>query len=136
LSDGGAAGTGPKPRAIETDAAPAPFGPYSPAIAHGDTLYCAGQLGVDPQTREFVGDDTASQTEQALHNLAAVCEAAGTHIHRTVKLTVYAADITEVKGLKEIFESHLGDPLPARTAFQAAALPMGARIEIDAIVAL
>ena len=123
-------------KVIDADGAPDAVGPYSHAVASGDLLFCSGQIPLDPESGEMVGDDAARQATQCLRNLRAVCEAAGTGLDRAVRLTIYT---TELEHFAEINEAYAGffpsDP-PARAAVGVVALPKGARVEIDAVVAL
>lgn len=120
---------------IHTDAAPAAAGPYSQAIRTGSLVYTAGQLGTDPATGELSGDDVASQAEQALRNLGAVLEAAGSGMDRLVKVTVFLEDIADWPAVNEVYARHVPEPFPARSAFAVAALPRGAKVEIEAVAA-
>jgi len=119
--------------AISTDAAPAAGGPYSQAIRTGDLVYTAGQLGIDPGTGALVGDDVAAQADRALTNLAAILEAAGSGMDRLVKVTVYLAEIADWPAVNEVYVRHVPEPFPARSAFAVKALPLGGRVEIEAV---
>jgi 2-iminobutanoate/2-iminopropanoate deaminase len=118
---------------IETDRAPAAIGPYSQAIAAGEFVYTAGQIPLDPATMEIVGADVAEQTEQVLTNLAAVLAAGGSGLDRVVKTTVFLADMGDFAAKNEVYARHFGDHRPARSAVEAAALPKGALVEIEAV---
>jgi 2-iminobutanoate/2-iminopropanoate deaminase len=118
---------------IETDRAPAAIGPYSQAIGAGDLLYTAGQIPLDPRTMSMVGGDVTEQTEQVLLNLAAVLEAGGSGLDRVVKTTVFLADMGDFAAMNEVYARHFGDHRPARSAVEAAALPKGALVEIEAV---
>jgi len=118
---------------VATEAAPAAIGPYSQAVITGNLVYTAGQIALDPKTMDMVGDNTAAQTEQVLTNLRAVLEAAGSGLDRVVKTTVYLADMRDFAAMNEVYARHFGDHRPARAAVQAAALPKGGRVEIDAV---
>ena len=123
-------------RKIETDAAPAAIGAYSQAIRTGDLLFCSGQIPLDPSSGELVKEDPPGQARRCLENLSAVCAAAGGSLADAVRITVYLADINDFQRVDEVYaEFFEGDP-PARVALQAGALPRGADVEIDAIVAL
>jgi 2-iminobutanoate/2-iminopropanoate deaminase len=113
--------------------APEPIGPYSQAIATGHELYCSGQIPIDPETRELVGGDVASQTERVIENLGAVLCAAGFHITDVVKTTVFLIDMNDFDAMNGIYEKYFGASRPARSTVAVAALPKGARIEIDCI---
>jgi 2-iminobutanoate/2-iminopropanoate deaminase len=118
---------------VATQQAPAAIGPYSQGTIVGDLVFTAGQIALDPATMELVGRDTAEQTEQVLKNLAAVLAAARCDLSQVVKTTVYLADIADFAIMNEVYARHFGEHRPARSALQAAALPKGARVEIDAI---
>lgn len=120
-------------KAISTISAPAAIGPYSQGIAAGNAAYISGQLPIDPATGEFPGRDIVSQTRQSLQNIQAILEANGMTMAHVVKTTVLLADIAEFGQMNQVYATFFGSPLPARAAFQAAALPKGARVEIEAI---
>jgi 2-iminobutanoate/2-iminopropanoate deaminase len=126
----------PQREPISTDAAPAAVGPYSQAVRTGDLLFCSGQVALDPSSGELVKQDAAGQTRRCLENLAAVCEAAGASLANAVRLTVYLTDMNDYASVNDAYAGFFeGDP-PARVAIQVGALPKGADVEIDAIVAL
>ena len=116
---------------VRTSGAPTPVGPYSQAIDAG-TVYCAGQLGLDPSNGELV-DGIVAQTARALNNLEAVLKASGLGLGDVTRTTVFLVDLSEYAQMNEEYAKHFAPPYPARTTVQAAALPRGARIEIDAI---
>jgi 2-iminobutanoate/2-iminopropanoate deaminase len=118
---------------VATDRAPPAIGPYSQAMVVGGTVYTAGQIALDPQTGEVVGKTTAEQTERVLKNLAAVLEAAGSGLGMVVKTTVYLSDMADFPAMNEVYAKHFGAHKPARSTVQAAGLPKGVRVEIDAI---
>jgi 2-iminobutanoate/2-iminopropanoate deaminase len=120
-------------RRIETDSAPSPLGPYSQAIESDGWIWCAGQLGVDPSTGEMVEGGIAAQAERALRNLEAVLDAAGASMADVVKTTNFLIDIADGPAYNEVYVRFFPDPLPARSTFAVAALPRGARIEIEAV---
>lgn len=120
-------------QAVETDGAPAALGPYSQAIVAGDVVYTAGQIGLDPATGEFAAPDAPGQAERALANLAAVLEAAGLGMEDVVKTTVFLADMGDYAEVNEVYARHFEAPYPARSAVEAAELPKGARVEIEAV---
>jgi len=122
---------------VHAPGAPEAIGPYSHGIRSGDLLFCSGQIPLDPQTGELVGDSAAEQARRCLENLQAVCEAAGTQLARALRLTVYMTDLGQFASVNEVYGSFFdhADP-PARVALGVAALPKGAQVEIDAIVAL
>jgi len=118
---------------IATDKAPAAVGPYSQAVRVGDLIYSAGQLGLVPETRQLAGPDIESQTRQALENVKAVVEAAGSCLKHVVKTTVFLQDIQEWPKMNAIYAEYFPEEAPARSAVQVAALPMGARMEIEVV---
>jgi 2-iminobutanoate/2-iminopropanoate deaminase len=118
---------------IATAKAPAAVGPYSQAVRAGDFIFTAGQLGLVPGTKEFAGADIESQTRQALENLSAVLEAAGSCLQHAVKTTVFLADMGEFARMNAVYAEFFPDAPPARSAVQAAALPLGGRVEIEAV---
>ena len=120
---------------IRTEAAPAPFqgAPYSQAIAAGGFVFVAGQVGLRPDHVELVGETIQEQTEQVFANLKAILEAAGSGLDRLVKTTVYLDDFGDFGGMNEIYAKHVGDKPPARATIEVAALPSGAKVEIEAI---
>jgi 2-iminobutanoate/2-iminopropanoate deaminase len=123
--------------AVSTDRAPAAIGPYSQGIRTGSLLFCSGQIPLDPSTGEIVKEDVEGQTRRCLENISAVCEAAGTSLSEAVRCTVYLADLGDFERVNEAYgEFFAGDDPPARVAVGVAALPRGADVEIDAIVAL
>ena len=122
---------------IRTEAAPAPFqgAPYNQAIVAGELVFVAGQLGLAPGETAVEGD-IGRQTEQALANLAAILEAAGSSMDKLVKTSVFLADLDDFQGMNEVYATRVGDRPPARSTFQVAKLPSGALVEIEAIAHL
>ena len=118
-------------RAIRTSGAPVPVGPYSQAIDAG-TIYCAGQIGLDPATGELE-QGIVAQTRRALQSLEAVLGACGLGMEDVVKTTVYMIDLAEFSPMNEEYSRHFSPPFPSRSTVGVAALPKGAKIEIDAI---
>jgi 2-iminobutanoate/2-iminopropanoate deaminase len=116
-----------------TDKAPAAVGPYSQAVSANGFVFAAGQVGLDPDTGKLIGEDVASQTRQALQNIKAVLEASSSCLDHVVKTTVYLADIADYGAMNEVYAEFFAEKPPARAAFQVAALPLGARVEIAAI---
>ena len=125
-----------KREAFQTDSAPKALGPYSQAVRHGGMLFVSGQLGLDPITNHLVGDDIESQINQVLANVEAICVEAGTSIQHALKLTLYLQDLSDFAAVNQALEANLTAPYPARATTQVAGLPLGALIEIDAIVAV
>lgn len=123
--------------AVSTDSAPAAIGPYSQAIRTGNLLFCSGQIPLDPASGEIVKEDVAGQARRCLQNLGAVVEAAGASLANAVRCTVYLTDMDDFVRVNQAYEQFFdGEEPPARVAVAVAALPKGADVEIDAIVAL
>jgi 2-iminobutanoate/2-iminopropanoate deaminase len=116
--------------------APAAIGPYSHAVRSGSLLFCSGQIPLDPQSGELVGDSPAEQARRCLENLEAVCGAAGAQLSDAVRLTVYMTDLGAFAEVNEVYATFFESEPPARVAVGVAALPKGAQVEIDAVVAL
>jgi 2-iminobutanoate/2-iminopropanoate deaminase len=121
-------------RRITTASAPQAIGPYSQGIVANGLLFTAGQIAIDPQTGRLVEGGFAEQTERVLMNLSAVLEAAGAAWGDVLKTTVYLHDMADFPTFNEMYARHIGDARPARSTVQAAALPRGALVEIDAVV--
>lgn len=122
-------------RHISTDTAPAAIGPYSQAIRAGELVFCSGQIPLDPKSGQLAGgQDIRAQTEQVMANLAAVLAAAGSSFARVVKTTIFLTDLNDFATVNEVYgKSFEGTPPPARSTVQVAALPRGAKVEIEAI---
>lgn len=120
---------------VRTDRAPGPFqgAPYNQAIRCGDFVFVAGQLGVSLETGELVGPGIAEQTEQALRNMAAILEAAGSGLDKLVKTTVFLVHLADFAEMNEVYARFVGDRPPARSTVGIAQLPVGGRVEIEAI---
>lgn len=118
---------------VSTDAAPAAVGPYSQAMRAGDLVFTAGQLGIDPRSGELVGETVEEQVRQALANVAAILDAAGSGLDRVLKVTVFLADIDDWPAVNEVYSSVVSQPYPARSAFAVRDLPRGARVEIECV---
>jgi 2-iminobutanoate/2-iminopropanoate deaminase len=116
--------------------APAAVGPYVHAIRSGELLFCSGQVGLDPRTGELAGRTAGEQAGRCLENLAAVCSAAGANLGDAVRMTVYLTDISTFAEVNEVYGSFFESSPPARVAIGVAALPLGAKVEIDAVVAV
>jgi reactive intermediate/imine deaminase len=121
---------------IKTDKAPNAIGPYSQAVRHGDTVYLSGQIPLDPETMELVAGDIGAQAHRAFMNLRAVCEAAGSGLEGIVKLNVYLTDLGNFAAVNQIMTEYFSEPYPARAAVGVAALPLGAEIEMEAVLGL
>ena len=120
-------------QAIHTPNAPAAIGPYSQAVCAGNTVYVSGQLPINPATGEFAGADIASQTRQSLTNIQSILAANGMTMADVVKVTVLMQDIAEFAAMNAVYAEFFSEPFPARAAYQVAALPKAAKIEIEAI---
>jgi len=118
---------------IITQNAPGAIGPYSQGILAGDTLYVSGQLPIDPATGAFAGDTIAAQTHQSLKNVLAILAAAGMQAGDVVKTTVYLAHIADFSPMNEVYAQYFKGICPARAAFEVAALPKGALVEVEAV---
>jgi 2-iminobutanoate/2-iminopropanoate deaminase len=121
--------------AIRTDDAPGAIGPYSQAIKHGGLLYCSGQIPLEPGASSLREGSLGEQTAQCLENLSALCRAAGTELARAVRLTIYTTKLEGFAEINEAYGAFFDDEPPARVTIGVAALPMGAQVEIDAVVA-
>ena len=123
-------------RVVSAHGAPAAVGPYSHAVAHAGVLYCSGQVPLDPATGALVEGSLAEQTTRCLENLSVVCAAGGTAITEAVRCGIYVTDIATFKEVNEAYAAYFPDAPPARTLIGVASLPLGAQVEIDALVAL
>ena len=121
-------------KCIKTDKAPAAIGPYSQGVQVGNLVYVSGQIPIDPAIGAFAGDDIVTQTHQVLKNVGEVLAAAGTSMDKVVKTTVLLKSMGDFVTVNEIYATYFtGEILPARAAFEVAALPKGALVEIEAI---
>ena len=118
---------------IHTDKAPAAVGPYSQAIASNGFIYTSGQIPIDPATGEFAGADIAAQTKQSLTNIKNILESDGLSMANVVKTTVLLNNIADFGAMNEVYATFFEGACPARAAFEVAALPKGALVEIEAI---
>jgi 2-iminobutanoate/2-iminopropanoate deaminase len=116
--------------------APAAIGPYVHAVAAGGLLFCSGQIPLDPRTGDMVGSTAADQAGRCLENLAAVCQAAGATLGDAVRVTIYLTDMSAFAAVNEVYGSFFESSPPARVAIGVTALPRGAQVEMDAVVAL
>ena len=119
--------------AVNTPNAPAAIGPYSQAIQASNTIYVSGQLPIDPATGAFAGEDIKSQTRQSLTNIKNILAEAGTDMSAVVKTTVLLANIADFAAMNEVYAEFFSAPYPARAAFQVAALPKAALVEIECV---
>jgi 2-iminobutanoate/2-iminopropanoate deaminase len=120
---------------VSSEEAPEAVGPYSQAIRAGGLLFCSGQIPLDPASGEIEGTTPAEQAARCLRNLEAVCAAAGTRLDRALRLTIYTTDLGAFAEINDAYAEFFGPSPPARAAIGVAALPKGATVEIDAIVA-
>lgn len=119
--------------AIATTNAPAALGPYSQAVKANGTVYVSGQLPIDPATGEFAGTDIQSQTRQSLTNIQAILQEAGLDLSNVVKTTVLLENIDDFAAMNEVYAEFFTGVTPARAAFEVAAIPKGALVEIEAV---
>src|SRR5438270_9853999 len=118
---------------IATDKAPAAIGPYSQAIAVGDLVFTSGQIPLDPATQKMIEGDVRAQTERVMENLAAVLQAAGVGFENVVKATIFVQDLADFATVNEIYGKRFPKNPPARSTVQVAALPRGAKVEVELI---
>jgi reactive intermediate/imine deaminase len=121
---------------IQTDQAPKAIGTYSQAIRAGDTVYLSGQIPLDPASGELISGNIDAEIRRVLDNLAAVAAAAGGSLERVVKLTVFLTDLAHYARVNEIMYQYFHEPYPARAAVGVAALPRGARVEMECVLSL
>jgi 2-iminobutanoate/2-iminopropanoate deaminase len=119
--------------AVTTDKAPRAIGPYSQGIRSGGFLFTSGQVALDPATGELVRGSVEEEVERVLENLAAVLQAGGSGLDRVIKTTVFLIDMADFQAMNAVYARRFGDARPARSTVQVAALPRGARVEIEAI---
>lgn len=122
--------------AISTEKAPAAIGPYSQAVQAGNTVYVSGQLPIDPATGAFAGEDIRAQTRQSLTNIRSILEAVGADMSKVVKTTVLLKNIADFAAMNEVYAGFFAAPYPARAAFQVAALPKDALVEIECVAVI
>jgi 2-iminobutanoate/2-iminopropanoate deaminase len=121
---------------VDAPGAPAAVGPYSHAVRVDRLLFCTGQIPLDPATGELVGETPGEQARRCLENLRAVCDATGASLERAVRVTVYMTDLAAFAEVNEVYATFFATEPPARVTVGVAALPKGAQVEIDAVVAL
>ena len=122
-----------KKKIIATPKAPAAIGPYSQAIRIGDFLYTSGQISLDPETMEMITGDIEVETEKVLKNIEAILKEDGLNLNNIIKTTVYLTDLSEFARMNQVYENFFIDTKPARACVQVAALPKGAKVEIDVV---
>ncbi len=118
---------------IKTSLAPAAIGPYSQAVLAGDTLYCSGQIPLDPETGALVSGTIEEESERVLENIGGILKSAGMSYANVVSCTVYLTDINDYATVNDVYARYFSEAPPAREAIQVGALPRGARIEISCI---
>jgi 2-iminobutanoate/2-iminopropanoate deaminase len=118
---------------VSTDKAPKAIGPYSQAIVAGDLVFTSGQIPLDPQTQQFVQGDVRAQAERVMENLSAVLAAAGASFASVVKATIFLTDLNDFAAVNDVYGKRFPSAPPARSTVQVAALPKGARVEIDLV---
>jgi reactive intermediate/imine deaminase len=121
---------------INTDNAPAAIGPYSQAVRHGNTVYLSGQIPLDPATMQLVDGDIATQADRVFKNLRAVCEAAGGDLGDVIKVNIYMTDLGHFARVNEVMAEYFSEPYPARATVGVSALPLGAEVEVEAVLGL
>lgn len=119
-----------------TERAPQAIGPYAQARCTGNLVFVSGQLPIDPATGAFNSEDAAQQARQSLENIKAIAEAAGTDIAKTVKTTIFLTDLSAFAAVNQVYGSFFKEPYPARACVEVSALPKGAQVEIEAVIAL
>jgi len=110
-----------------------PIGPYSAAVESGDTLYISGQIPLDAATGKLVDGDISAQARQSMENLKALLEAAGLSFGHVVKTTIFLTSMGDFAGVNEVYKAYVSEPYPARSTIAVAALPMGAKVEIEMV---
>jgi 2-iminobutanoate/2-iminopropanoate deaminase len=121
---------------VNAPKAPEAVGPYVHAVRAGGLLFCSGQIPLDPRTGEITGSAAADQAGRCLENLAAVCDAAGATLGDAVKVTIYLTDMADFVAVNEVYSSFFESSPPARVAVAVSALPKGAMVEMDAVIAV
>ena len=123
-------------QSIHSDQAPAAIGPYSQATRAGNTVFCSGQIPLDPVTGELVEGDISAQARRAFDNLKAVCEAAGGSFDDIVRVGLYLTNLGQFAQVNAVMAEYFSAPYPARSTIEVAALPKGAAFEVDAVLVL
>ena len=119
---------------ITIDGTPKAIGPYSQGIVTGKLLFTSGQLPIDPATGKIPDVSIEKHAHQAFKNLEAIAKAAGTSLDKVVKTTVFLSDINNFQAVNQVYAQYFNEPFPARSAFQVAALPLGADVEVEAVI--
>jgi 2-iminobutanoate/2-iminopropanoate deaminase len=120
---------------VRTENAPAPFqgAPYSQAVVHGDLVFVAGQIGIDPETNQVVEGGIEAQTEQVMKNISAILEQAGSSLANVLKASIFIVDFENFAAMNEVYARHVGPDFPARATVEIAGLPSGALVEIEVL---
>ena len=121
---------------VKSEDAPEPIGPYSQAVISDQLVFCSGQLGIDPRTGRLVDGGTTVEARRCLENLKAILEKAGTDLTKVVRCTIFMTDLMDFQAVNSVYAEFFSESPPARTTIQVAALPRGAKVEIDAIASL
>ena len=121
---------------ISTKSAPLAIGPYSQAVSVGNTVYCSGQIPLDPKTMKIVSEDFTQQAEQIFKNLSAVAEASGCNLQNFVKLTIYLTDLSDFPKINDVMKKYMVEPYPARAAIGVKQLPLNSLVEIEGILVI
>jgi len=122
--------------AVEAIGAPAAIGPYSQGVVHNGLLYVSGQLPIDPKSGEIISGDGAAQISQCLKNIREIARAAHSDLTNTLKVAVLMTDLAEFASVNEVYGQYFSEPYPARVCYQVVALPRGARVEVEAVIAI
>lgn len=120
-------------KVISTEKAPQAVGPYSQSVWANDLLFISGQIPIDPKTGKFVSENVKEQTKQVFENIGAILKEAGLDYENIVKATVYLADMNDFSAMNEVYASYFKTDFPARAAFEVVKLPLGAKVEIEAM---
>lgn len=124
------------PQTVSTEQAPAAIGPYSQCVIAGNLAFISGQLPIDPKTGAFAEGDISAKTRQCMENVSAIAAAAGTSLDKGVKFTIFLTNMADFAAVNDVYAQFFKENYPARSAFQVAALPKNASVEIEAILAL
>jgi len=120
-------------KAVQTETAPKPIGPYSQAVVEGNFIFVSGQGAINPSTGQLERGDARSETKRVFENLKAILAAAGSSLAKVVKCNVYLRDINDFQAMNEVYATYFEAPYPARTTIQAGALPAGIAVEIEVV---
>ncbi|MGE0172928.1 MAG: RidA family protein [Oligoflexales bacterium] len=118
---------------IQTEKAPQAIGPYSQAIKTGDMVFCSGQIPLCPEKKALITGDICAETHQVLKNLRSVLEAAGSHLNKVVKTTIFLKNLENFSEVNKVYAEYFEEPFPARSTVEVAKLPLNANVEIEAV---